>query len=331
MNPFSSRQDDWAYNSNLDGFGRLAGDYYADEENVTRGVTFHPDFAEIGGGSPFTFGSMEHKTQDYTNSEDPFSLVEAISPPPPPPLLLHIRSDDYSKTSSIPHITIHESDLAQVSTPSQVAFGGRAFTSVTLGDASHVDALRAICNFFQSEMPGSMISKFSSNKCSIKADIFLEEELCGASCSVKARLFYESKHLVAEFQRRGGDSVAFSNVFKRAQEYLRKHITGEVQADMQDLSLMIPACGQLLLAQDDKEHFAEDLRPLVDTVRAANSSEMQAEALAALLVLTNATAVAVVIKVCQGELRDMLVELAMSPVWSIAQPASRLASLQPGA
>lgn len=308
----------------LDSGFRLAGDYYAEDDVVTRGVTVFAD-SQFGSSSPFDpFGpNLKDKNQDYSSLEDPFAAADPFSaaPPPPPPAPLSRHGSDtlfgVSLPTPTPLIAVDESQFAE---PRQVPFGGCAFTSVPLGSVSHVDAMRAIVGFFQSQEMVCSITKHSFQKCSVKADVFMEEAHCGATCSVKARLFQDSNQLVAEFQRRSGDAVAFSSVFKRAQEYLRKYLAGEEVLGNSEIHA-VPA-GELLQEEDN-------LQPLVDTVCGAHSQEMQAEALASLLILTHTAATAAaVFKVCQGELRERLGELANSPVWSIAQPASRLASWQ---
>jgi hypothetical protein len=296
----------------MDDFGRLDGDYYIEEDNVTRGVTFFSSEL-MDGSSPFDTGA--DKFNNYDNLDDPFAGCAFPQPPslfaPPlaPPAL----------PRAVVARAVLESDFASISSPPRVPFGGCAATSVTLGNVCPVDVMRAICNFFETEITG-VITKFSPYKCAMKADVFQEEDSCAAGCTVKARLFQEEpQQLVAEFQRREGDALAFGSVFKRMEEYLRVYLSGKVQTCAPEGLQIIPAAPAL--AEE-----CEDLQPLVDTVLGATSPETQAEALAALLVLTNVAAAAVKVRVACELLRDTLEELAMSPVLGIALPAARLAS-----
>jgi hypothetical protein len=291
----------------MDDFSRLVGDYYVEEENVMRGVTFFGSEL-MDGSSPFDTSAGKLKNDDTL--DDPFADCGF---PQPPPLAPH------ALPRAIVANVVLETDFASMSHPPKVPFGGFAATSVNLGNVHPVDVMRAICTFFETEMSGA-ITKFSPHKCAVKADVFREEDSCAAGCTVKARLFQdETQQLVAEFQRREGDALAFGSVFKRMEDYLRVYFTGEAQTRApQDLQI-IPAA--LALTAE-----CEDLQPLVDTVLSATSPETQAEALAALLVLTNVAAAALKVRMVCERLRDTFEELAMSPVLSVALPATRLAS-----
>jgi hypothetical protein len=207
----------------MDDFSRLAGDYYIEDGNHTRSVTFFgSEFMHAM--SPFDTSTGKLKNDDILN--DPFAGCAFPHPQSlfvPPPLA----------PPAVPRAIVGkvmlESDVASMPHPPKVPFGGYAATSVILSNVHSVDAMRAICNFFETDMEGA-VTKFSPHKCAVKADVFQEEDSWAAGCTVKARLFWkEPQQLVAEFQRREGDALTFGSVFKRVENYLRVYLAGELR------------------------------------------------------------------------------------------------------
>jgi len=283
------------------GFHALMGDYYVEEEHVTRGVTFN-DSSFLG---------------DF----DAFGSVDPFAKPSMLPLLTEMPRQELSQDTFAREVA--EPQFDDITKPPEVPFGGVASTSFNMDGVRSADAFRALYDFLRSRL-GGIVTKTSVKKCSVTATIFLEEAGRVSQCEVKGRLFRvrdehmpsESWHLVAELTRRSGDSLAFAEVFQRAAERLDSAVVRQREED----SEIVAVPPELLIAEGDC------MQPLVDAVKGAASPEIQAEALAALLALTTSSAMLADLHMACASLQSILLHLAASPLLQTSYLAERLAS-----
>lgn len=154
--------------------------------------------------------------------------------------------------------------------------GATSATLVILHSTAASAAKVASClHTFLKEETSASFSKVRTAKFAITADVFDEVNDFSVHCKLKVRVFRigNNSKLAVDFQRRAGDAVAFSHVFKRAVAHLRGEFEEQpIQAAHSEADKMPTiACDTSLQA----------LQPLVD-MAAASSPALQAEALTAL-------------------------------------------------
>merc|ERR1719277_1213932 len=77
--------------------------------------------------------------------------------------------------------------------------------------------MNRLLEYLQSEFALEIL-KFRSKKFSIKTNVFVNS----AMCTLKARAYQRPQGEIAlEFQRRSGDTVAFSGIYRKASNYLQ--------------------------------------------------------------------------------------------------------------
>ena len=95
-----------------------------------------------------------------------------------------------------------------------------AATTVSLRSASPWLIGARLVDFFCSE--GAIVEKTNPRKFSVKASYFVE----GVVCNVKVRVYSLCVDFAVEFQRLGGDVVAFSHMYTKALDYLMEVFGG---------------------------------------------------------------------------------------------------------
>jgi hypothetical protein len=291
LSPFQLGFDGGFVASNDDPFGMQDGDFYRDPIDVTRGCTISLDNQF---GSPF-----------FT---DPFDSSNCSA----------FKCEVGDGCSDRP---VAEPKFFETGRPAELPYGGLASTTVLLEHvASPAEAMAALHMFLGTELKAS-ITKLRLEKCSITATCFAQADHVLAHCSLKVRLFRpaDTKQLVVEFRRRGGDAFVFSRIFGRAEAYLKSSGAAAVEKTGWE-AVSLPA-----LQSDEVQ--TDNLQPLVDMLANASAPENQAEALVGMALVASsavkAAAVCVAINHMQGV---VFAQLLSSPVPDLAQSAAYLAS-----
>lgn len=210
--------------------------------------------------------------------------------------------------------------------------GDHAPTSVTLRKCSSAaEAMNSIHEFLSKELRSS-ITKVRPQKYSIKAHVFWEAAGALTSCTLKARAFVigeadqQEPQVLIECVRYGGDPFAFDAVFEALREKLDQDGGSSHPAAAEREVLTAP-----VIDHDGAAGLvgpSTGLQPLIDMLADSASPQLQAESLAALVTLANASAAEAVV-VCaavagaQGVLAGLLASAASLNV-EIAYSAARL-------
>jgi len=276
--------------SNDDPFGMQAGDFYREPSDVTRGCTISLDNQF---GSPF-----------FT---DPFDSSNCSA----------FKCEVGDGCSDRP---VAEPKFFETGRPAELPFGGLASTTVLLEHvASPAEAMAALHTFLGTELKAS-ITKLRLEKCSITATCFAQADHVLAHCSLKVRLFRpaDTKQLVVEFRRRGGDAFVFSRIFGRAEAYLKCGAAAVEKTG--GAAVLLPA------VQSD-EVQTDNLQPLVDMLANVSAPANQAEALVAMALVASSAVKAAAVFVAINHMQGVVfAQLLASPVPELAQPAAYLAS-----
>lgn len=207
----------------------LAGDYYFQPENVTRGVTLaNADFGSapldpqlLGdyGALKDTLYGQEHV--DFTSCTwaplgDFADPVNEGLHGAPVPGVLHTRG--MPPKQELCSVVEPPKGLVPPELPTDPFFQLEA-TAIYLANSNAHAVWHDLLEFFDGHVTAS-VTKVSPNKFALKADLYSEEH---TMCSLKARIYTCQKQdsLVVEFQRREGDGVAFSKGFRHASTYLK--------------------------------------------------------------------------------------------------------------
>jgi len=235
----------------MDGcFGLKGGDIYGTSD-VVRGMSLPSDFQQYGLGvdfAPESFGyDMDLKN---TFAQATMQNVERFQ----------------------------EGDLA-LPRPTDAFFN---FEVTTLYLATQrADLVMNTLHDFLSSMVVASITKVNQNKCCIKANVFVDNVMC----TLKARGYQQEPGMMAlEIQKRSGDSITFSGVYRKAAKYLNEQsllggfqVVGGLPQDA------LPAMGPLGLPTLPKGKVdVQDYAPLLDMASQTHMPDLQAEAAGAL-------------------------------------------------
>lgn len=160
----------------------LAGDYYAEPDDVVRGLTL--PWAALHSGDSSSFGhtydsGKGSKTESLAASSDCGGLFDAAHAPPP--LTEEIRRDP---------------------------------RTIWLEQYPVVSAFKSLLAFV-SDASGSQITKMNESKFTVRADVFSD----GLCCNFKARIYQDGIRSCVELRRRSGDCISFHRFYHRLLEH----------------------------------------------------------------------------------------------------------------
>jgi hypothetical protein len=275
---------------NMYAFGCQFGDYYTNDDWVWRGTTL---------SEPGIFDDNALDILGYLPSDDSRLIA------------LHLKTP------------IAQVDFSNAPLPPEVPFGGYANTSVILEHISAAEAMRLLHGFFQTQVLG-LVTKVSLSKCSMSAEVCLDDAWRCSSCKIKVRLFQKassrgSTQLVAEFRRQAGDSYAFAQTFRYVSEYLPNCLVGDRVSQANQF------CFGAGLAQATPA--IDNMQPLVDALLSSTHVEAQAESLAALLSLPNRLDKQLETNTAFDHVTITLRYIEKSPSFCVSYPASRILSM----
>jgi len=166
------------------------------------------------------------------------------------------------------------------------------------------------------------ITKVNHNKCCIKANVFVDNVMC----TLKARGYQQEPGVMAlEIQKRSGDSITFSGVYRMAAKYLNEQSLSagfEVVRGLPQDSL--PCMQPLGLPPLPKGKVdVQDYAPLLDMASQTNMPDLQAEAAGALASSTADPEVADALSADQMAMEDIAMLLETDRL-DISLPAAEL-------
>jgi hypothetical protein len=367
MDPPGYMDDEYGQNDDFEASGFpssvLSGDFYRESEDVTRGVSlpmggFGPGdgFPSKGGFGPVDgfskggdfYGQSEDVFRGLDNSQfhgldlpsDKFGLPMGMGADLYPPLLKGadlcpppFMEDFPSKHSSgkSPDPCFHDNDPA-LPAPDDEFFQYEITTLVILCDRAGL-LMNALVACLETEVQGT-ITKLKRAKCCIKADVFIKNVMC----SIKVKGYQqELGKLALEFQRRSGDSLAFSGVYGRAAKRLQPqfHIIAGMPEDRcppgSTFCWQDPNGGMgvppppLLLPQGNTVVDVNMFGLQLDMAKEVNNPQSQAEAAAALATATEDPAVADAFCADIGAIQD-IASLSCSDRREVSVPLNALLS-----
>lgn len=160
-------------------------------------------------------------------------------------------------------------------------------TTVTVHGVSPEEVGNAILAVLSLDLEAS-ITKVRRAKFAINATALNDH----GTCNVKVRIRTDGVgRLTAEFQRRGGSSIAFREVFQRAVVCLKGRLVGSAVVTGKGEVLQFSCPTPPLMHQQDQDDrvdlhqglIGDSLEPLFDMALASDNAELQAQAAAALL------------------------------------------------
>lgn len=124
-----------------------------------------------------------------------------------------------------------------------------------------------LINFLMNELASTSIKVSRCPKFALKADVFVGT----VKCTLKIRVYSVDEKYAVEFQRRGGDSIAFNRAYSQAVKFLRSHFT--VDSPSQEMPRSPP---QTPMVPDVQ------MAPLLDMASVTQLPTLQAESAAAM-------------------------------------------------
>lgn len=304
---------------------RLHGDFYCEQDDVTRGTVVSSTF-------------------DFACSDLPGYFVPCDKAVLGSGLLGDAYRSDWSKDGActLPEWKQNQDNLSHcdqeatmvsqftdsVGPPTELACQA-ALTSVEINDASPTDVANFMYTFLTTAISG-VVTKVRPTKFSMKAEAFYDVENCPLSCALKVRIFRvaerpcERSRLVVEFQRRSGDSIAFNQIFGLAKQGLLRQFASH-EHQLSEVATERPAKGNAFSASVATAE-SDDLQPLMDMLVDRSSTE-QAEAVAALVAFASASAAgSCAICTLLQDLPAVLGTLLGSSQLKVSYPTARLVS-----
>lgn len=285
-------------------------DFYAHEDKVVRGVTFEPSMGDhFSLGGPFGFGGLA----DASFALDPKSKSFASSG----------FSTDFlgpkptaGSTFSTPYFFDGDSPFA----PPDDEFWEFSPTTIHFSCPAVHTLGNCLLNFLADEVTAS-VTKVTRAKFAIKADVFIDNVMC----SIKVRVWKEASpgQFAVEFQRRGGDVRTFNSVYQRASQYLQPHFTavGDNFPVISEFFLAPPPLpiSPLPLSQGD---VTMEIAPLIDMAGQASNPVIQAESASMLanLATDEKTAAAM----CTTETNEAITTLLKEDATEVALPTANI-------
>lgn len=186
---------------------RLDGDFYADQDDVKRGMTVcHADFDF----NPCKGLSLGGDHEDAWSSK----FMEDEAPA--------FQSLDWGSKQATP-----EPQFSDSYTPQEAPKLGLACTHVTLNETSAAEVSRTVYDFMKKQA-GVSFQKVSPEKFTMKADVIQDDGGYPLDCTLKVRVLRRAAqvgngdHLLVEFSRRKGDSIAFCRFFEKVADHLNQ-------------------------------------------------------------------------------------------------------------
>jgi len=291
--------------------GSFHGDYYRDDDNVTRGVTltdadlgmapqpFGKDYAAMGLGMDFD-GSLEcmDKMGMYDLGLSPPGWGSSASQAP----ALDSKIGRFQETDIPPGIP-------------QDSFFELEGTTLKASCRLPATLANGVVDFLTTEVVSS-ITKLCRKKFAIKADVFVKSVMC----SIKARVYtLEGQYYALEFQRRSGDARAFKDIFRQVSEYLS--VSYDLSGGLPEVRLDLGLPPLLPQSMPDTRQ-TPDLQPLIDMSASIDMSCLQAEAASALADVAQDKASAA--SLCTHDTFAQLCKLLQADTFEILYPTARL-------
>lgn len=124
-----------------------------------------------------------------------------------------------------------------------------------------------LINFLTNELASTSIKVSRCPKFALKADVFVGT----VKCTLKIRVYSVDEKYAVEFQKRGGDSIAFNRAYSQAVKFLRSHFT--VDSPSKEMPRSPP---QIPMVPDVQ------MAPLLDMASVTQLPTLQAESAAAM-------------------------------------------------
>lgn len=283
---------------------QIAGDFYREADDVTRGCTvLNPDM-------------MNSMDDDLLLDDRKASMFD------------HGYNNCYNEPFKFNDGCCNDIQapvrFSETAEPATLPSECQAVTSVRLAPSTSAAKAAACTHKFLVEA-GARIAKVRPEKFSINANVFQEVGGSLLLCSLKVRVFKirSSGILTLDFCRRRGDAVAFGSVFNEAVRYLQANpgiiAPAEVPARMN-----LPR----LPATVDANGSELQLEPLLDMLKDCSSPARQAEAATALAAAAGASS-AVCTLLASSRLTGLLAGLLTSADHDVTFPVERLVAVLP--
>jgi hypothetical protein len=228
----------------------LAGDFYREDDNVTRGLSLYND------------------ADQFMYRGDTDLLGKACMEAP----LTWAKVPEQSSSTAV--LRFLEEDEA-MPVPEDEFFQLEQ-TRIVVSGMSAADVGNRMINFLGSEASG-LISKVNRKKFTIKAEVCLH----GLTCETKVRVYRHAfMQYIVEMQRRSGDTIAFHNLYKWAADRLSPNNLDVASASeaARPAPAPVPEVQHLQTAEEE-----DLLRPLFDLAESSGNRRLQAEAVQGLL------------------------------------------------
>lgn len=246
----------------------FAGDFYPDHEEVTRGATIASvPFPPQGG---FGVGDFFHEAPGDASKSWPLPDPSGFVSPSPLPMVAQDPAERFQ-----------ESDQASAM-PNDTFFELEATTLFVHGAPSH-EVGNAVLDFLLCDAEAT-VTKLSRRKCAVKASVLSQLGLV----DLKVRIWRqegEDLRLATEFQRKGGDTIAFAQVYGKASDYLKDrlpvasaNVPESSLREQWDLPVHVPEAHSV-----DGCSGVELVEPVFALASRADSPQLQEQAAAALL------------------------------------------------
>lgn len=201
--------------------------------------------------------------------------------------------------------------------PASTHFHFEATTVFVTVDAPYLLA-SAVLDFLGAQIVAS-VSKINVKKFAIKADCFLEHIMC----TIKVRVWKTSEgEFAIEFQRRHGDSFAFGDVYSQACQFLKQRFPA-MQGGPSEMPERFPPPPPEV--SEECPFTEEDLSSVLEMAKMHTFPTLQAEAASSLAKMSCEEASA--LKILQTkETLDVLQSLLGAPELDITYPTARVIS-----
>lgn len=249
--------------------GVIAGDFYRETQDTARGLTMDA-FASSLPSEAAAFGEAWHHS--ITCGADFDSAVKTKQGWHDSIACANLDSAIVTKqVGQTTYSCFQEGDSPPL-LPTDSGFALSEVTTVYVKDEAAWCAVNRLLTFLTEEV-FAHIQKVNRQKFTVKAEVLCQN----LTCVIKVRVYRLSLSAHAlEFHRRGGDSVAFSGLFRRARVCLCPPAGNDVQ---------LPPAAPLLppsAAQLEEEDADSLVTPLIDAACHSDDAGSQASAVAGL-------------------------------------------------
>jgi len=239
----------------------ISGDFYRDTEDTVRGLALDAFPDQINEAS--SFGKDWH--HPYGSSD--FDSALEIK-----------RGQLVQGTLEQTQRSFQESDLPP-QLPDDDGFALSKATAIYLTDEAAWCAGNRLLSFLNEEIQAH-VKKVNRIKFTIKAEVLFQSQTCVVKVRVyRLELSAQALNFVFEFQRKSGDSVAFSGFFRQARQCLCPSPSSAVELSREAPKLPPPVAMLQPSSQEDTECL---VTPLIDAACHAEDRSLQASAAAGL-------------------------------------------------